>query len=73
MKAGIIAAAWLLAGSASAQHHAGQDREKQYLEGAGMGYARAAELNHTGRGIAFVLPIDKVVGVAHFMRPESKE
>ena len=31
----------LLAGSASAQ-----DREKQYLEGAGMGYARAAELNH---------------------------
>ena len=33
--------ALLLAGSASAQ-----DREKQYLEGAGMGYARAAELNH---------------------------
>ena len=33
--------ALLLAGSAGAQ-----DREKQYLEGAGMGYARAAELNH---------------------------
>jgi nitrogen regulatory protein PII len=29
---------------------------------------RAAELNDTGRGIAFVLPVEKVVGVAHFMR-----
>lgn len=29
---------------------------------------RAAELNDTGRGIAFVLPVDQVVGVAHFMR-----
>lgn len=29
---------------------------------------RAAELNDTGRGIAFVLPVDKVVGVAHFMK-----
>ena len=28
---------------------------------------RAAELNGTGRGIAFVVPVDKVVGVAHFM------
>ena len=28
---------------------------------------RAAELNQTGRGIAFVLPVDRVVGVAHFM------
>jgi nitrogen regulatory protein P-II 1 len=28
---------------------------------------RAAELNETGRGIAFVLPVEKVVGVAHFM------
>ena len=28
---------------------------------------RAAELNDTGRGIAFVLPVDRVVGVAHFM------
>ncbi|MFO7302503.1 MAG: P-II family nitrogen regulator [Acidobacteriota bacterium] len=28
----------------------------------------AGELNDTGRGIAFVLPIEKVVGVAHFMR-----
>ena len=37
----MIMIALLLAGSASAQ-----DREKQYLEGAGMGYARAAELNH---------------------------
>ena len=34
---------------------------------------RAAELNDTGRGIAFVLPVEQVVGVAHFMRqrPES--
>lgn len=28
---------------------------------------RAAELNQTGRGIAFVLPVDRVAGVAHFM------
>lgn len=35
---------------------------------------RAAELNDTGRGIAFVLPVDKVVGVAHFMKaaPSAK-
>jgi nitrogen regulatory protein P-II 1 len=26
---------------------------------------RAAELNEPGKGLAFVLPIDKVVGVAH--------
>lgn len=37
----VVMAALLVAGSAGAQ-----DREKQYLEGAGMGYARAAELNH---------------------------
>ena len=29
---------------------------------------RAAELNDVGRGIAFVLPVDKVTGVAHFMK-----
>ena len=29
---------------------------------------RTAELNDTGRGIAFVLPVEKVVGVAHFMK-----
>jgi nitrogen regulatory protein P-II 1 len=29
---------------------------------------RAAQLNDTGRGIAFVVPVDKVVGVAHFMK-----
>jgi nitrogen regulatory protein P-II 1 len=28
---------------------------------------RAAELNDAGRGIAFVLPVEKVVGVAHFL------
>jgi nitrogen regulatory protein PII len=35
---------------------------------------RAAELNDTGRGIAFVLPVEQVVGVAHFMRlrPEKE-
>lgn len=26
---------------------------------------RAAELNEPGRGLAFVVPVDKVVGVAH--------
>jgi nitrogen regulatory protein PII len=30
---------------------------------------KAAELNGTGRGIAFVVPVDRVVGVAHFMNP----
>lgn len=33
---------------------------------------RAAELNETGRGIAFVLPVERVVGVAHFMRSDSR-
>ena len=28
---------------------------------------RSAELDSTGKGIAFVVPVDKVVGVAHFM------
>lgn len=28
----------------------------------------AAELNEVGKGIAFVLPVDRIVGVAHFMR-----
>jgi nitrogen regulatory protein PII len=28
---------------------------------------RSADLSSTGKGIAFVVPIDKVVGVAHFM------
>ena len=28
---------------------------------------RAGELNDTGRGIAFVLPVEKVAGVARFM------
>jgi nitrogen regulatory protein PII len=29
---------------------------------------RAAELKETGRGIAFVVPVERVVGVAHFMK-----
>ena len=29
---------------------------------------RAADLNDTGRGIAFVLPVERIVGVAHFMK-----
>ena len=29
--------------------------------------ARAAELDRTGRGIAFVVPVTKIAGVAHFM------
>ena len=35
---------------------------------------RSADLSSTGKGIAFVVPIDKVVGVAHFMsqaRPDA--
>jgi nitrogen regulatory protein PII len=34
---------------------------------------RAADLNDTGRGIAFVLPVEKVVGVAHFMKHRSSK
>lgn len=34
---------------------------------------RAAELNDTGRGIAFVIAVEKVVGVAHFMRHQPDE
>jgi nitrogen regulatory protein PII len=33
----------------------------------------AAELNEMGRGIAFVLPVDHVVGVAHFMKPATEQ
>jgi nitrogen regulatory protein PII len=33
---------------------------------------RAAELNDTGRGIAFVLPVDRVAGVAHFMKQKDE-
>lgn len=31
----------------------------------------AAELNDMGRGIAFVVPVDRVVGMAHFMNQAS--
>jgi nitrogen regulatory protein PII len=34
---------------------------------------RAGELNDTGRGIAFVVPVDKVAGVAHFMKADRKQ
>ena len=34
---------------------------------------RAAELNDTGRGIAFVLPVEQIVGVAHFMRQRPEK
>jgi nitrogen regulatory protein PII len=34
---------------------------------------RSADLNDTGRGIAFVLPVDKVVGVAHFLKRMREE
>jgi Spy/CpxP family protein refolding chaperone len=45
MKPAFLVALLLSAGAAQAQH-AQQDQEKQYLAGAGMGYARPAELNH---------------------------
>ncbi len=32
----------------------------------------AAGLNDVGQGIAFVLPVDKVVGVAHFLDPSRR-
>jgi nitrogen regulatory protein PII len=35
---------------------------------------RAGELSDTGRGIAFVVPVDKVAGVAHFLKhPAGQE
>jgi nitrogen regulatory protein P-II 1 len=34
---------------------------------------RAAELDDVGKGIAFVLPVDKIAGVAHFMGAPAKE
>jgi nitrogen regulatory protein PII len=34
---------------------------------------RAAELNTMGRGIAFVVPVQQIVGVAHFMRERPVE
>jgi nitrogen regulatory protein PII len=34
---------------------------------------RAAELNEKGRGIAFVIRVEKIVGVAHFMRLPGAE
>ena len=33
---------------------------------------RAAGLNETGKGIAFVLPVDRIVGIARFMRTEKE-
>lgn len=34
---------------------------------------RAAELDEVGRGIAFVVPVDKLVGVARFMKPAQDQ
>lgn len=34
---------------------------------------RAGELNDTGRGIAFVVAVEKVVGVARFMKEEPAQ
>ena len=31
----------------------------------------AAELNDVGRGIAFVMPVDKMVGVTRFINPKA--
>ena len=33
----------------------------------------AGELNDTGRGIAFVVPVEKVAGVAHFMTQAQEQ
>jgi nitrogen regulatory protein P-II 1 len=34
---------------------------------------RAAELDDVGKGIAFVVPVDKVAGVAHFMGAPAQQ
>lgn len=31
----------------------------------------AAELNRKGKGIAFVVPVERIVGIAHFMRQDT--
>ena len=33
---------------------------------------RAADLNDTGRGIAFVVPVEQVVGIAHFIQERAE-
>jgi nitrogen regulatory protein P-II 1 len=34
---------------------------------------RTAELDRPGAGIAFVIPVDRIVGAAHFMRQAASE
>jgi len=34
---------------------------------------RTAELDRPGAGIAFVVPVDRIVGAAHFMRQAASE
>jgi nitrogen regulatory protein PII len=34
---------------------------------------RAAELDDVGKGIAFVVPVDKIAGVAHFMGAPAQD
>jgi hypothetical protein len=77
-----IAFAWVAA-VAQAQHqpYAGQqqrdlkalsvDEVKQYLEGAGMGYAKPAELNHYP-GPAHVLELADQLGLSREQRSETR-
>ncbi|MBN8760724.1 MAG: transcriptional regulator [Thiobacillus sp. 65-69] len=44
----------------------GADRADAILDAV----VEAAELNDVGRGIAFVVPVDKVVGVTRFINPK---
>jgi nitrogen regulatory protein PII len=41
---------------------------REQVESVLRAVVRSADLHETGKGIAFVLPVDDVVGVAHFMR-----
>ncbi len=47
----------------------GTDRVDAILEA----IVKAADLNEVGRGIAFVLPVERVAGVAHFMSPPQQQ
>ena len=84
MKAQLMIAALLLAGAAHAQHqpYAGQhereikalsaDEVKQYLSGAGMGYAKSAELNHYP-GPGHALEFADKLGLSSEQRAATKE
>jgi Spy/CpxP family protein refolding chaperone len=70
MKQFLVAALTLSAGIAQAQVSA--DKSADYLSGAGMGYARAAELNHFP-GPMHVLELADKLGLSEEQRAKTKQ